>query len=112
MLELYHIHLAKKLTRSNYLLTILLIEVIQSIKEVTLENIAKKLDFPIKFQSRRKKIQRFLSRPEWNLDDVWLTLIVKWMKTQIKPITNIYLAIDSLSERQRPIEPNGKIIIF
>jgi hypothetical protein len=36
--ESYHVHLSEKLTRSNYLLTILLIQVVQSIKEVTLEN--------------------------------------------------------------------------
>jgi hypothetical protein len=45
----------------NYLLTILLIQVVQSIKEVTLESIATKLAIPIKFESRRKKVQRFLS---------------------------------------------------
>jgi hypothetical protein len=41
MPELYHAHLSEKLTRSNYLLTILLIQVVQSIKNVTLESIAK-----------------------------------------------------------------------
>ena len=94
MPELYHTHLSEKLTRSNYLLTILLIEVVQSLKEVTLESIAKQLEFPIKFQSRRKKVQRFLSTPAWDLDDIWLPVIVKWIKTQVQPPTSIYLAID------------------
>jgi hypothetical protein len=49
----------KKLTRSNYLLTILLIQVVQSIKEVTLESIATKLAMPIKFESRIKKFRDF-----------------------------------------------------
>ena len=35
ILESYHAYLAEKLTPSNYLLTILLIQVVQSIKEVT-----------------------------------------------------------------------------
>ena len=56
LLESYHVHLSEKLTRSNYLLTILLIQVVQSIKEVTLESIATKLGMPIKFESRRKKV--------------------------------------------------------
>jgi hypothetical protein len=64
LLESYHDHLSEKLTRSNYLLTILLIQVVQSIKEVTLESIATKLGMPIKFESRRKKVQRFLSDNE------------------------------------------------
>jgi hypothetical protein len=62
--ESYHAHSSEKLTRSNHLLTILLIQVVQSIKEVTLESIAKKLAMLIKFESRRKKIQIFLSDDE------------------------------------------------
>ena len=92
--ELYHDHLSKKLTRSNYLLTILLIQVVQSIKEVTLESIATKLAMPIKFESRRKKVQRFLSDDEWDLDDVWLSLVIDWIKGSINQNNTIYLAID------------------
>lgn len=94
ILESYHAHLSEKLTRSNYLLTILLIQVVQSIKEVTLESIATKLAMPIKFESRRKKIQRFLSNDEWDLDDIWLPLVVSWIKDSIKQGNIIYLAID------------------
>lgn len=92
--ELYHTHLSEKLTRSNYLLTILLIQVVQSIKEVTLESIATKLAIPIKFESRRKKVQRFLSTEKWDLDRVWLPLIVEWIRGKIKKNQIIYLAID------------------
>ena len=92
--ELYHAHLSENLTRSNYLLTILLIQVVQSIKEVTLESIATKLAMPIKFESRRKKVQRFLSDDEWDLDNIWLPLVVAWIKGSIKQNNIIYLAID------------------
>ncbi|MCW6052818.1 hypothetical protein K4039_22765 [Lyngbya sp. CCAP 1446/10] len=91
--ELYHAHLSEKLTPSNYLLTILLIQVVQSIKEVTLESIATKLGMPIKFESRRKKIQRFLSEDEWSLDNIWLPLI-GWIKGNVKQNKVVYLAID------------------
>ena len=92
--ELYHDHLSEKLTRGNYLLTILLIQVVQSIKEVTLESIATKLAMPIKFESRRKKVQRFLSDDEWNLDDIWLSLVIGWIKSSVNQDSVIYLAID------------------
>lgn len=92
--ELYHAHLSEKLTPSNYLLTILLIHVVQSIKEVTLETIATKLPMPIKFESRRKKIQRFLSEDEWNLDNIWLSLVIGWIKGSVKQNKVVYLAID------------------
>jgi hypothetical protein len=56
LLESYHAHLSEKLTRSNYLLTILLIQVVQSIKEVTLESIATKLGMQkVDFCLRLKK---------------------------------------------------------
>ncbi|MEG5136909.1 MULTISPECIES: hypothetical protein [unclassified Microcoleus] len=92
--ELYHAHLSEKLTPSNYLLTILLIQVVQSIKEVTLESIATKLGMPIKFESRRKKIQRFLSEDEWSLDNIWLPLVIGWTKGNVKQNKVVYLAID------------------
>ncbi|MEO9125597.1 MAG: hypothetical protein ABI262_13070 [Microcoleus sp.] len=94
ILESYHAHLSEKLTHSNYLLTILLIQVVQSIKEVTLESIATKLGMPIKFESRRKKVQRFLSNDEWDLDDIWLFLVINWIKSSVKQNNVIYLAID------------------
>lgn len=92
--KLYHAHLSKKLTHSNYLLTILLIQVVQSIKEVTLESMATKLAIPIKFESRRKKIQRFLSEDEWTLDNIWLSLVIDWIKGSVKQNKVVYLAID------------------
>ena len=94
MIESYHAHLVKNLTRSNYLLTILLIQVVQSIKEVTLESIATKLAMPIKFESRRKKVQRFLSDKEWDLDNIWLSLVISWIQSSINQNNPIYLAID------------------
>jgi hypothetical protein len=92
--ELDLAHLSEKLTRSNYLLTILLIQVVQSIKEVTLESIATKLAMPIKFESRRKKIQRFLSDDEWDIDDVWLSLVIAGIQGNIQQNNVVYLAID------------------
>jgi Transposase DDE domain len=94
ILESYHAHLSEKLTRSNYLVTILLIKVVQSIKEVTLESIATKLAMPIKFERRRKKIQRFLSNDEGDLDEIWLPLVISWIKGSIKQNNIIYLAIE------------------
>ena len=75
----------------------------QSIKEVTLESIATKLAMPIKFESRRKKIQRFLSDEEWNLDALWLSLVIAWIQGNIKQNNVVYLAID---------RTNGNQIIF
>ena len=75
----------------------------QSLKEVTLESIATKLAMPIKIESRRKKIQRFFSDDEWNLDNIWLFLVIAWIQGNIKQNNVVYLAID---------RTNGNQIIF
>ena len=41
-----------------------------------------------------KKVQRFLSDDEWDLDNIWLPLVVAWIQGSIKQNNIIYLAID------------------
>ncbi len=59
----YQNHLKSQLNLAEYLLLKILIHLLQSIEEVTLEKLANALPLAIKFQSRRKRIQRFLSLP-------------------------------------------------
>ncbi len=65
---LYQNHLENQLARSEYLLLCLLINVLQNIKEASLEKIANALPLPIEFESRRKKAQRFLSLSVLNVE--------------------------------------------
>jgi hypothetical protein len=58
----YQTHLQVNLSCTEYLLLPILINLLQSIKKVSLETLATALPIPILFESRRKKIQRFLSR--------------------------------------------------
>ena len=69
---LYQIHLKNQLEPSELLFFNILINVLQNIKEVSLEKIATALPIPILFESRRKKIQRFLSLPSLNIKTLWL----------------------------------------
>ncbi len=59
----YQAHLKSQLSRAEYLFLQILINVLQTIKNVSLEKLATALLLPILFESRRKKIQRFLSEP-------------------------------------------------
>jgi hypothetical protein len=59
--EFYQTHLKSQLNQAEYLLLKILITLLQSIKKVGLETLATALPIPIIFESRRKKIQRFLS---------------------------------------------------
>ena len=67
LLPLYQTHLENQLESSELLFVELMINVLQNIKEVSLEKIATVLPVPILFESRRKKVQRFLSLPSLNI---------------------------------------------
>ncbi|MEG3971304.1 hypothetical protein QUA00_27330 [Microcoleus sp. T2B6] len=41
-----------------------------------------------------KKLQRFLSENEWSIDNIWLPLVIGWIKGSVKENKVIYLAID------------------
>jgi hypothetical protein len=55
------------------------VNVLQDIKGVSLEKIANALPLLILFESRRKKIQRFLSLPILNIQKIWLPIIENWL---------------------------------
>jgi hypothetical protein len=61
--EFYQTHLKSQLSLAEYLVLKILINLLQSIKKVSLEALATALPIPITFESRRRKIQRFLSLP-------------------------------------------------
>ena len=59
----YPIHLKSQLGRADYLLFQILVNLLQLIKNVSLESLATALPLSIMFESKRQKIQRFLSLP-------------------------------------------------
>ncbi|MBV8882947.1 MAG: IS4 family transposase [Chroococcidiopsidaceae cyanobacterium CP_BM_RX_35] len=90
----YQTHLQSQLSRSEYLLLTLLVSLLQSIKQAKLETLATALPFPITFDSRRKKIQRFLSLPQLTLEKIWFPIIISWFETELTSHQVLYLAID------------------
>jgi hypothetical protein len=60
MLEFYQTHLQSQLNRGNFLLLSCLVQLLQSVQQVRLETIATHLPLPVTFESRRRKLQRFL----------------------------------------------------
>ncbi|NES82067.1 MAG: transposase [Moorea sp. SIO1G6] len=92
--ELYQSHFQQHLKESDYLLFEIFINLLQSIKQVSLEKLAASLPFPIKYESRRKKIQRFLSLPDWDVNRIWLSLIMQWIFQSIETQKVQHIAID------------------
>ena len=48
-------------------------------------------------ESRRKKVQRFLSLPILNLDSLWFPIITNWLVKEFTDNQTIYLVIDRTS---------------
>jgi hypothetical protein len=90
----YQNHLKSQLSLAEYLLLQILIQILQSIKQVSLESLANALPIPIKFESRRRKIQIFLSLPKLTIKKIWLPIIEVWLETYCQEKETIYLVID------------------
>ena len=59
--ELYSNHLKKQFNSPQYLILLMIINLLQNLKTVRLEKLARSFRCPIKLRSRVKKLQRFLS---------------------------------------------------
>lgn len=91
---LYQTHLENQLNSSELLFLNLMINILQNIKEVSLEKIATALPIPILFESRRKKIPRFLSLPIFNIEALCFPIIKTWLFQKFSINQTIYLVID------------------
>jgi hypothetical protein len=59
---------------------------------VSLEKLANALPLPIKFQNRRKRIQRFLSLPNLTIEKVLLPIVKECLETYFNKGKIIYAA--------------------
>ena len=89
----YQNHLKSQLSTAEYLSLKILLNLLQSIKKVNLEKLANALPLAIKFESRRKRIQRFLSLPNLTIEKIWLPIVKTFLETYFTPEQIIYVAI-------------------
>lgn len=94
MPEFYQNHLKSQLTVAEFIFLKILINLLQSIKKVNLEKLANVLPMAIKFESRRRRIQRFLSLPNLTIEKIWFPLVTNWLETYFTTKSLIYVAID------------------
>ena len=92
--ELYSKHLKKQFSYSQYLILVIVINLLQDLHTVRLEELARCFPVPIQLRSRVKKIQRFLSLSQFNIKIVWFPILESWLKTEWQHNQIIYLAID------------------
>jgi hypothetical protein len=94
MLSFYHSHLESNFNKSEFLIFKILIDLLQIHQWVRLECLADKFPLPIEFQSRRKKIQRFLSLKKLNIETLWHPILKQIIATYFSLEKTIYLVID------------------
>ncbi|MBV8887621.1 MAG: IS4 family transposase, partial [Chroococcidiopsidaceae cyanobacterium CP_BM_RX_35] len=97
MPEFYQNYLKSQLELRQYLLLTILINLLQSIKTVRLETLATALPLPIQFESRRHKLQNFLSMLGEKVEQLWFPLFTSWLKANCPDYRVLYLAIDRTS---------------
>lgn len=75
MLTIYHESLQEYLSPDRVLMLEMLVRVIQIFKEVKIEKLAARLPLPIKYESRRRAVQRFLIDRALDVSLIWLPII-------------------------------------
>ncbi|NEO79915.1 IS4 family transposase [Moorena sp. SIO4G3] len=89
--------LQNQLHHSRYLLITLVVASLQLLRQVKLEVLAQALPLPILFESRRKKLRRFLRIKQFNMVSIWFPCVSALLEEMFKPNDRIYLAIDRTS---------------
>ena len=79
--ELYQKVLENELGRARYLLLLMVVGTLQILKQAKLEILAEALPIPILFESRRKKLKRFLKLEILNIEKNLVSLLKRDLKT-------------------------------
>lgn len=90
----YQTYLETQFSPSEYLFLKIIITILQSIQNIALESLATQLPMPILFESRRKRIQRFLSLPSFTVEEIWLPIVKAWLEKTFTAQSIVYLVID------------------
>ena len=90
----YQTYLESELSSSDYAFLKIIIIVLQTVRKIAVESLATQLPLPIEFESRRKKIQRFLSLPNFTIETVWFPIVKAWLERTFTAQSVVYLVID------------------
>ena len=99
--EFYHKCISKVLTARQYATLRIIVLILQSYRTIKIEKLASILPVPIKYQSRRRHIQRFLVLPQLTTKCIWFPIIKKWLKIHQTNQKICYLAIDRTRWQER-----------
>lgn len=98
--ELYSKHLTKQFNYPQYLILLILINLLQNLKTVRLEELARRFPCPIQLRSRVKKLQRFLVLKQFNIETLWFPILKSWLQEKWSLEKMVYLVIDRSQWRE------------
>lgn len=93
----YQKFLQNELRHTTYLFLTLVVVSLQLIKQVKLELLAESLPLPILFESRRKKLRRFLRLEGLSIENIWFPCVTSLLESMFNPRDRIYVALDRTS---------------
>jgi Transposase DDE domain len=94
MPQLYQEILSSQLSPKVFHFLHLVIGGLGNIRQVKLESLAHAVGVPIYAESRRKRLQRFLDLDCWDLDVLWIPMVLAWMKQHFRSGQMIYVILD------------------
>lgn len=83
--ELYAQYLKKHFNYPQYLLLVILINLLPNVRTVKLEQLVWVFPYSILLRSRIRKIQRFLSLPQLKVKTAWFPIVLNWIEQQGNP---------------------------
>lgn len=90
------------LTPTQYTMLQILVMLLQFHKTVTIEKLATVFPQPIRFESRRKSIQRFLLLPQLSIQFLWFPVLKRWVKMyNLKKGKQLTFALDRTQWRDQ-----------
>ncbi|MBD0303874.1 MAG: IS4 family transposase [Tolypothrix sp. T3-bin4] len=92
--KFYQTHFQTQLSRSQFLVLEIILNLLSSEKQVRLERLARVFPYPITTESRRRKLQRFLDLPQLTITYLWFPVISYWLTTYCQAGQKLSLAID------------------
>jgi hypothetical protein len=98
--QFYQAHLQSQLSKNQYILLNLLVELLQSQKQVRLERLAANLPLPIQFESRRRQLQRFLTSSKLKTSSIWFALINYLLISYLSTSKELTIVIDRTQWRE------------
>jgi len=101
--QFYQIHLQRQLKNTEYLTLEILVYLLQSQKQVSIELLATLMPYPIQFESRRRSLQRFLKLPWLESDTLWFPLIKEILKAKVPKTQQLKITIDRTQWRDKNV---------